>query len=85
MSNASQAKKNQSQISVGEFWTAKQRQAHPIHYTVSYRAAFKPELPSFFIQEYLGKKKKVVLDPFGGRGTTAIQANLDGHYAIHII
>ena len=83
MSDSSQAKKNLNQISVGEFWTAKQRQAHPIHYAVSYRAAFKPELPSFFIQEYLGKKKKVVLDPFGGRGTTAIQANLDGHYAIH--
>jgi len=83
MSDSSQAKKNLNQISVGEFWTAKQRQAHPIHYAVSYRAAFKPELPSFFIQEYLGKKKRVVLDPFGGRGTTAIQANLDGHYAIH--
>ncbi len=83
MSDSSQAKKNLNQISIGEFWTAKQRQAHPIHYTVSYRAAFKPELPSFFIQEYLGKKNKVVLDPFGGRGTTAIQANLDGHYAIH--
>ena len=23
------------------------------------------------------------MDPFGGRGTTAIQANLDGHYAVH--
>ncbi|HMW06786.1 MAG TPA: DNA methyltransferase [Leptospiraceae bacterium] len=83
MSIYSQAKKNLNQISVGEFWTAKQRQSHPIHYAVSYRAAFKPELPSFFIREYLGNKKRVILDPFGGRGTTAIQANLDGHYAIH--
>ncbi|EMO77601.1 hypothetical protein LEP1GSC127_2740 [Leptospira kirschneri str. 200801925] len=23
------------------------------------------------------------MDPFGGRGTTSIQANLDGHTAIH--
>lgn len=76
----SQAK---NQILVGEFWTAKQRQAHPIHYAISYRAAFKPELPSFFINEFINKKKKVILDPFGGRGTTAIQANLDGHFAIH--
>lgn len=67
----------------GEFWTSKQRQAHPIHYSVSYRASFKPELPSFFFSEFLKKKGSVVFDPFGGRGTTAIQANLEGHYAIH--
>lgn len=67
----------------GEFWTAKQRQSHPIHYSVSYRASFKPELPSFFFSEFLTKKGSVVFDPFGGRGTTAIQANLEGHYAIH--
>jgi len=29
------------------------------------------------------KKSGVVLDPFGGRGTTTIQANLMGHKAIH--
>jgi DNA modification methylase len=67
----------------GEFWTAKQRQSHPIHYSVSYRASFKPELPSFFFSEFLPKKGSTVFDPFGGRGTTAIQANLEGHYAIH--
>ncbi|TGK13021.1 site-specific DNA-methyltransferase [Leptospira fletcheri] len=70
-------------IQIGEFWTSKQRQAHPIHYVVSYRASFKPELPSFFIGKYLGTRKGVVLDPFGGRGTTAIQANLEGHIAVH--
>jgi len=68
---------------IGEFWTNKQRQGHPLHHTISYRASFKPELPAFFFKEYLNKKKCVVYDPFGGRGTTAIQANLDGHYAIH--
>jgi DNA modification methylase len=73
----------ENKVLVGEFWTAKQRQAHKIHYTISYRAAFKPELPSFFIQEFLKKKKSVVLDPFGGRGTTVIQANLEGHIGIH--
>lgn len=77
------ALRHEDKILVGEFWTAKQRQAHKIHYTVSYRAAFKPELPAFFIREFLSKKKAVVMDPFGGRGTTAIQANLDGHFAIH--
>lgn len=67
----------------GEFWTARQRQSHSLHYAVSYRASFKPELPSFFFSEFLTKKASVVMDPFGGRGTTAIQANLEGHYAIH--
>ncbi|EQA37407.1 methyltransferase domain protein [Leptospira inadai serovar Lyme str. 10] len=76
-------RKKERKILSGEFWTAKQRQAHPIHYVVSYRASFKPELPSFFIGKYLGSKKGVVFDPFGGRGTTALQANLEGHAAIH--
>ncbi len=66
----------------GEFWTARQRQMHPVHYSVSYRASFKPELPDFFMQRYL-TGRSVVLDPFGGRGTTALQANLNGHAAVH--
>jgi DNA modification methylase len=68
---------------IGEFWTSKQRQSHKIHYVVSYRASFKPELPAFFIQEYLLGEDRVVFDPFGGRGTTAIEANLQKHRAIH--
>ncbi len=56
---------------------------HPMHYTVSYRASFKPELPDFFIQRYLPGGKGVVLDPFGGRGTTILQANLLGFQGIY--
>ncbi len=73
-------------VSAGELWTAKQRQMHPIHYTVSYRASFKPELPDFFIRRYLtdaGVRSATVLDPFGGRGTTVIQANLLGFRGVH--
>ncbi|TGJ99573.1 site-specific DNA-methyltransferase [Leptospira semungkisensis] len=76
-------RKKERKILTGEFWTSKQRQAHPIHYVVSYRASFKPELPSFFMGKYLGNKRGVVFDPFGGRGTTSVQANLEGHTAIH--
>lgn len=71
---------------VGELWTAKQRQMHPLHYTVSYRASFKPELPDFFIRRFLLDRRitdGVVLDPFGGRGTTVLQANLMGFRGIH--
>ena len=67
----------------GPLWTHRQRQMHPIHYTVSYRASFKPELPDFFIRRYAPLAGATVLDPFGGRGTTVLQANLLGQKAIH--
>ena len=70
-------------IYTGELWTSKQRQMHPIHYTISYRASFKPELPHFFINKYCKNPGSIVLDPFGGRGTTIIQANLMGFNGIH--
>jgi hypothetical protein len=64
----------------GEFWTAKQRQAAPIH-EVSYRACFKPQLPAYFISR-LTAPGDIVYDPFSGRGTTAIEAALRGRRAI---
>jgi len=62
-----------------EFWTARQRQAHSIQ-EVSYRACFKPQLPEFFISR-LTEPGDGVYDPFMGRGTTPIQANLMGRRA----
>ena len=73
-------------VTEGELWTARQRQMNPLHYSVSYRASFKPELPDFFIRRYLqaqGQGSGRVMDPFGGRGTTTLQANLMGYGAIH--
>ncbi|MCS7013159.1 MAG: DNA methyltransferase [Chloroherpetonaceae bacterium] len=66
----------------GEFWTSKQRQTFPLHYILSYRASFKAELPDFFIRQF-SKQGEIVLDPFGGRGTTALQANLCRRIAFH--
>lgn len=57
---------------VNEFWTSRQRQAHRLH-EISYRACFKPQLPSFFI-ERLSEPGDVVFDPFMGRGTTPLEA-----------
>jgi len=57
-----------------EFWTSRQRQAASIH-EVSYRACFKPQLPSFFIDLLTGEGG-TVYDPFSGRGTTALEAGL---------
>jgi len=65
---------------VGEFWTSGQRQASSLH-EVSYRACFKPQLPHYFIKRFT-KEADVVYDPFGGRGTTAIEAALMGRRVI---
>ncbi|CAM3066327.1 site-specific DNA-methyltransferase (cytosine-N(4)-specific) [Sphingomonas antarctica] len=59
-----------------EFWTARQRDAHPLQ-EVSYRACFKAQLPEFFIKR-LTEVGDRVYDPFMGRGTTLIQAALMG-------
>jgi hypothetical protein len=66
-------------VLVNEFWTSKQRAAHPLH-EVSYRACFKPALPRFFI-ERLTSEDGCVYDPFMGRGTTLIEAMLMGRKA----
>lgn len=63
-------------VFTNEFWTSKQRAAHPLH-EVSYRACFKPQLPRFFI-ERLTQPGDRVYDPFMGRGTTLLEAALLG-------
>lgn len=61
---------------VNEFWTSKQRAAHPLH-EISYRACFKPQLPKFFVERFT-QPGDMVYDPFLGRGTTVIEAALLG-------
>ena len=65
---------------VDEFWTSKQRAGHSLH-EISYRACYKPQLPEYFIKEFC-KTEAVVYDPFMGRGTTLIEAQLHGHRVI---
>jgi len=64
----------------GEFWTARQRQAHALH-EVSYRACFKPQLPAYFIERHTAPGD-TVYDPFMGRGTTPLQSALMGRAAV---
>ena len=71
---------NQPPVYSGEFWTSKQRAGHAIH-EVSYRACYKPQLPAYFLKKFC-RKQSVVYDPFMGRGTTLIEAQLHGHRAI---
>ena len=65
---------------INEFWTSGQRHAHSIH-ELSYRACFKPQLPEFFISR-LTHVGEAVYDPFMGRGTTPIQAALQGRQPV---
>lgn len=65
---------------IGEFWTSKQRQASSLQ-EISYRACFKPQLPNFFIKRFT-KENDIVYDPFGGRGTTVVEAALMGRQII---
>ena len=61
---------------INAFWTAGQRRGHSLH-EISYRACFKSQLPGFFIERLTSPGDRVY-DPFSGRGTTALQAALQG-------
>lgn len=65
---------------IKEYWTSRQRQASPLH-EIAYRACFKAQLPSFFIQLFTAEGD-VVYDPFSGRGTTVIEAALQNRRII---
>ncbi len=65
---------------VVELWPQEPRAMHSLHYVMNYHASFRPELPNFFIRRY-SQEGDVVLDPFSGRGTTALEANLLGRVA----
>ncbi len=57
------------------------RWAAPQHYTCSYMAMFPPALPHYFIRRFT-QIGDVVLDPFSGRGTTAVEAMAQGRIGI---
>lgn len=65
---------------VNEFWTSRQRQANSLQ-EISYRACFKPQLPRFFLHLFT-MEGDTVYDPFSGRGTTAVEAAMEGRYVI---
>lgn len=52
-----------------------------LHSLCSYMAMFPPSIPHFFIQKYTAPRD-TVLDPFSGRGTTPLEACLQGRIGI---
>lgn len=57
------------------------RWAAPLHYTCSYMAMFPPALPHYFIRRFT-RTGDIILDPFSGRGTTALEAKAQGRVGI---
>ena len=55
-------------------------ESHSLHASIHHPDSFNPELPAYFIRKYT-RKGQVVLDPFCGSGTTALEASLQGRVA----
>jgi site-specific DNA-methyltransferase (adenine-specific) len=63
-------------------WKAQPRLwGHSLHPMCSYLASFPAALPHAFIARY-SRPGDVVLDPFSGRGTTALQASAEGRIGV---
>lgn len=68
--------------SSGPLWhSVTPRWGHSMHSMCSYQGMFPARVAHYFIQRF-SKSDDVVLDPFSGRGTTALQARLAGRTAI---
>ena len=65
-----------------EHWQSRRgKWAAPQHYNCTYMAMFPPELPHYFIQRFT-RPGDTVLDPFSGRGTTAVEASAQARVGI---
>jgi hypothetical protein len=68
--------------SAGPLWhSANPRWGHSMHTMCSYHGMFPAKLAHYFIQRY-SAPGDVVLDPFSGRGTVALQARVEGRQVI---
>jgi SAM-dependent methyltransferase len=66
----------------GPLWHAiSPRWGHSMHTMCSYHGMFPPRLAHYFIQRY-SNEGDLVLDPFSGRGTTTLQARVEGRRTI---
>lgn len=66
----------------GPLWHAvSPRWGHSMHTMCSYHGMFPPKLAHYFIERY-SREGDLVLDPFSGRGTTTLQARVEGRRTI---
>lgn len=57
---------------------------HLTHNLYSYPAKFIPHVPFYIIRKYLSNENAIILDPFAGSSSTAIEALRFGHNSINI-
>ena len=68
--------------SSGDLWhSVSSRWGHSMHTMCSYQGMFPAKVAHQFIQQY-SRPGELVLDPFSGRGTTPLQARVEGRRAI---
>ncbi|MDQ6525540.1 DNA methyltransferase [Nocardioides sp. LHD-245] len=68
--------------SSGDLWhSVSSRWGHSMHTMCSYHGMFPAKVAHQFIQQY-SRAGEVVLDPFSGRGTTPLQARVEGRKAV---
>ncbi len=68
--------------SAGDLWhSISPRWGHAMNTMCSYHGMFPAKVAHHFIQRY-SRTGDVVLDPFSGRGTTALQARMEGRRSI---
>ncbi len=68
--------------SIGPLWHgASPRWGHSMHTMCSYHGMFPAKLAHYFIQRY-SQPGDLVVDPFSGRGTVALQARVEGRRVI---
>jgi DNA modification methylase len=68
--------------SAGDLWhSVSPRWGHAMHTMCSYHGMFPAKVAHYFIQRY-SRAGDLVIDPFSGRGTTALQARADGRRTV---
>lgn len=66
----------------GDLWhSVSPRWGHSMHTMCSYQGMFPAKLVHYFVQTY-SRPGDLVLDPFSGRGTTVLQARVEGRRTI---
>lgn len=63
--------------------TAGEVKRHPLHSMCSYLGSFPPQVPRRILQKWYGRRR-TILDPFCGGGTTLLEAGLLGYSTIGI-
>ena len=86
MTNTESLLKSFEKLVPSESWSfrdAKRSQTTALtHNYHRYPAKFIPQIVQKLIEDYAPNKNQIILDPFGGCGTTLIEAKLSGHKSI---